>query len=517
MNAAAAANNPAAAAANAAANAAAAINPVAAVAAAAITGPAYEINYDTASAIIGVLPPLTPRPTHANIRALERTLFERLEQIQSAQSEEWGFRGLAEQPAEYALKSATPWMDAPNPGAHRPIGLNAQATRDAEATYEAEKTAYLAQVTVTRAIIAALNAAVPRQFKRGTTAAGGPMLGSTSYRSNHDPKTILLSLRTTYGIPSPAERQANDAAFAAPWDQNDPIEAYFDRLEDCFVNAVIAKPPYTIEQLITRAIMGIQMSGLYPQALIEWQQLPQHQQTWDTLKQHFTAAYVARIQSGTGTMANNGYHIAANVTTDDALSNFESTLSNELSAIQLAHNTTHTSTLATIAQLTQQQQELRAALTAAEQRIALLNNPAAPTSYHQTSPNPPRTPRNTRYQGQRNQRYNSRGQNYNGQNYNPASNPTTPPTTTPTGIPPAPRSRSTPNPNKYYNNWNYCFSCGYDIPSWHTSTTCNNRKRNHQVGCTRQNVAQYEAAGHICSKVGIHKNILPTNPTPDQA
>ena len=169
-----------------AAAAAAAAAP-AAVAAPAIIPPSYEIDFDTATSAIGTLPSLHPRPTHSNIRALERTLLERLETLQAAQSEEWGFRGLAEQPTEYALKSGTPWADLPNPGPHRQTGLDAKLTRDAEATYAARKTAYLAQATITRAIIAALNIAVPKQFKQGTTAIGGAIIGSASYRSNHDP------------------------------------------------------------------------------------------------------------------------------------------------------------------------------------------------------------------------------------------------------------------------------------------------------------------------------------------
>jgi hypothetical protein len=72
--------------------------------AAAIDPPSYDIDFDTATAVIGTLPSLHPRPLHANIRALERDLFEKLETLQSSQSKEWGFRGLAEQPAEYALK-----------------------------------------------------------------------------------------------------------------------------------------------------------------------------------------------------------------------------------------------------------------------------------------------------------------------------------------------------------------------------------------------------------------------------
>jgi hypothetical protein len=92
------------------------------------------------------------------------------------------------------------------------------------------------------------------------------------------------------------------------------------------------------------------------------------------------------------------------------------------------------------------------------------------------------------------------------------------------GIPPAPTytgagrgGNAPPNPNKWFNNHNYCYSCGYDVPIWHTSATCNTRKRDHQEGCTRQNVAQYEAAGHACSRVAIHKTVMPTNPTLEQA
>ena len=128
--------------------AAAAAAAAAAIVPAAIS-PAYKIDYDIATVAIGTLPLLHPRPSHTNIRALERVLFDRLETLQSTQSEEWGFRGLAEQPAEYALKSATPWVHSPNPGLHRQLGLNAGETRDTEALYNAEKAAYQAQATVT--------------------------------------------------------------------------------------------------------------------------------------------------------------------------------------------------------------------------------------------------------------------------------------------------------------------------------------------------------------------------------
>ena len=83
-----------------------------------IEPPTYDINFDIATATIGTLPSLHSRPLHTNICALKRVLFDRLETLQSTQSEEWGFQGLAEQPAEYALKSSTAWVNSPNPGQH---------------------------------------------------------------------------------------------------------------------------------------------------------------------------------------------------------------------------------------------------------------------------------------------------------------------------------------------------------------------------------------------------------------
>jgi hypothetical protein len=134
---------------------------------------------------------------------------------------------------------------------------------------------------VTRAIIAALNATVPKAFRRATNTAGHAIVGSAAYRSNQDPRGILLHLRTTYGIPSPAKCNANEALFAAPWNTTEPIEAYFDRIEDCFAAAMIASPPYTTEQMIIRTITSIQLTGLYSQALIEWNALPDIGKTWD--------------------------------------------------------------------------------------------------------------------------------------------------------------------------------------------------------------------------------------------
>ena len=103
------------------------------------------------------------------------------------------------------------------------------------------------------------------------------------------------------------------------------------------------------------------------------------------------------------------------------------------------------------------------------------------------------------------------------------------PVTVPTGIPGAipPPAGGAPaggvgfqsNMTKWYNNWNYCYTCGYDIPGWHTSQTCpaTYQKRGHQELCTKELCAAYLAAGHRPSNAAKHKIQLPSNPQENQA
>ena len=211
---------------------------------------------------------------------------------------------------------------------------------------------------------------------------------------------------------------------------------------------------------MTRAIMAIQLTGLYSQALIKWNGMPVATCMWGGLKTHFTIAYIVREQSGTGTTGNTWYHGAANLTANDnMLNNIESTLNSELANLHTANNAHHQTALVGIA-------ELRTAITATQQQELALLAMQPPTA-------PPVYQRYTRGGGHGS--YRSHG----GRGQYGTPPPTTALTIPPTGgIPPAPttgrnnRGEQQPNPNKWYNNHNYCFSCGYDIPIWYTSATC---------------------------------------------
>ncbi len=62
---------------------------------------------------------------------------------------------------------------------------------------------------------------------------------------------------------------------------------------------------------------------------------------------------------------------------------------------------------------------------------------------------------------------------------------------------------------KIHNNWNACFSCGFDIEDGHTSITCPFKWWNHQDLFTRRNKQQFIAAGYDPCTKGTHKTVLP--------
>ena len=72
------------------------------------------------------------------------------------------------------------------------------------------------------------------------------------------------------------------------------------------------------------------------------------------------------------------------------------------------------------------------------------------------------------------------------------------------------RNANFSNIYKLHNNWNVCFSCGFDVEDRHTSDTCPFKKWNHQDSYTRDNAKQLIAVGYNPCTKGMHKSVLPS-------
>ncbi len=66
---------------------------------------------------------------------------------------------------------------------------------------------------------------------------------------------------------------------------------------------------------------------------------------------------------------------------------------------------------------------------------------------------------------------------------------------------------------KQLNNWNVCYSCGFDVEADHDLMMCPHdwRKPSHDVNFTRDNAQTYLAMGLEAYTRGMHKTMLPRN------
>ena len=80
------------------------------------------------------------------------------------------------------------------------------------------------QYNVNRAIIAGLNLAVPRTYRRAVAGA----VGTRNYRFRDDPKVILQGLQDNYGQMTLIEKTKMEAEWSAAWNPSEPIELLFD-------------------------------------------------------------------------------------------------------------------------------------------------------------------------------------------------------------------------------------------------------------------------------------------------
>ena len=77
---------------------------------------------------------------------------------------------MTSQPAVYALKCNRPWVETQDPRPHRPINplLNTARQNDAKVEFKFNKSVYDLEQNMKRAVIAGLNKAVPKEYRRIT-------------------------------------------------------------------------------------------------------------------------------------------------------------------------------------------------------------------------------------------------------------------------------------------------------------------------------------------------------------
>lgn len=510
------------------------------------------ISIDDAAGFLINPPNMASRPNFFKVRALRLHIAKGLRQINHPTRPAHGWSGLAIEPALYALVDSTPWVMPTDPG---PIALYLAADTSAEmkmknATFIREKNMFTSADNISRAVTKLLKSGIEEKYQTSNVA------GLIGWHNAMTVGEILTQLEVNYGRPDPMAIQANETRWNAPHNPTDPPETLFHKMEQCQEVAMLADNEYTEKQIMAKTIEHLKRSNIFPVKEYEdWGTVTP--KTYIALKKHFYNAYTRRldaIQNG-NTAGMHGYvntnqytALGATAEGSDSDSTGGDTTETIIAAALASSEAKMESIMATNAQIMTQ----LAAMTIAPAP----NNIAAPTyavpvySPPPTQYTPPPTnyyappiqqvtvPTQVGYKTQRQPRQgggrygggargDGRGRgprtpfaDYQARNSTQQIAPAyvggygggTAATSVLTAGTVVPQQvMRPPNIVKLYNNWNMCYSCGFDVEDTHTSTTCPQhwRKAGHQTGCDRNNYQQYIAQGWKPRMKGSHKTQLP--------
>jgi hypothetical protein len=341
---------------------------------------------------------------------------------------------------------------------------------------------------------------------------------------------------------------ANDTLFRSPMTPRDSPEMLFYRLEQCQEIQRVGKLPYTDEQIIATAVRILASANMFPLKEFDtWDATAV--QTYPALKTFFQEAYGRRLTAMElrGTTGQAGYtnptiynaFETQDEDTDDDTVNTIVTIPQTAAAVTVGSSigAASAATISANADITAAINQLAANQTAIMSQMAAMSFAAAPPNPHRARPpNPFQVPPiqqlaiplqqqfpppggNNAGRGGRGGR--GRGRGRGGRSLTPFADHMR--TVGHTPAMPAPLGRGgaqipqqqTRNPDfsniyKRYNNWNVCFTCGFDIEDGHTSQTCPFKKANHQTSFVRENAQQFIAAGYDPCTKGMHKTVLPS-------
>jgi hypothetical protein len=507
-----------------------------------------SITFERAKEHVGVIPTMHPIPTFDNINQAVIHLIRKLQQLPAPpQSARNGYAGKILSVPQYALLDNQAWVDWPYPGAHHtfPQGPDRAEMEQAKMVWTANNDVDTSEQNVDRAVIAALDIAVPDNFKSGGVAANG-------WSGNVNSRDILANLNDKYGTPGPADKAKIEALYMKPYNPSRPIESMFKELETARMMSILARVPYTQAQILDKALTKIQVTNQYRNALVDWAlSLAEdaNNNNWDMFKDHFIQAYTAN--QAALTVTHGGYHSAAKTTEDSPDDDSLESIQASLASLQMANNASVQATSDQISHLTANTQpqftqlaQQMVMLATQAQQMQMLPPPMPQPIYnmqpfpHQAqmaqqpqmpsipayipSPQHAQPTNQTNYdrggqrrnagRGRRNQRGGRRTApppNHIPTQYNTYGNIPPPGNQMGTNYGQPPTRAPYSNTTKHFANWNYCYTCGFDIEEWHTGHTCPHPKPGHQPQCNRQNFQGYKDAGHRPSAKAQHRQSLP--------
>jgi cell division septum initiation protein DivIVA len=382
---------------------------------------------------VKILPTITGEPDYEAINQLVQTLYGNAASLATTLGGGGhGHIGIIMTTPLYATLTATPYIAPIDPGAipNIPPGASS-ANRDIIRTAHTEARRIFDNHTnmddaLKSQVIDTINDTYICEMRNKYTG----YLGITT-------RDLLDHILDRYGKITPADIEECKRKMIEPIDSTQPIDIFFQRIDDCVQYADDGQVAFTAEQILQTAYHAISTSGFYNDACKEWRKKAVVDKTWTNFKTFFAAEYHdLKEQQKVNTSQTNFHGANAAIDISSALDNLAmaATTDRDIVAQLTLSNTRLTEANKILAE------QLKNSM---EANLILLKKPGN----NPRTPNTPKTPTTT---GTR----------------QPFDQATWEANLDPTG---------------------YCWSHGYRVQKGHSSANCKGKLGGHQDAATRDN------------------------------
>jgi hypothetical protein len=109
--------------------------------------------------------------------------------------------------------------------------------------------------------------------------------------ANYTSLQLLTHLLIYYSMIAPTELTQNYKRLNTPYDPNQPIETFFQKIKDAWAFAVAGGQPYGATMIVNVAYTLVFNSGFFPDACRVWQSRAIAGKTWAQFKLDFATAH----------------------------------------------------------------------------------------------------------------------------------------------------------------------------------------------------------------------------------
>ena len=197
-----------------------------------------------------------------------------------------GHIGLIMTPELFATLSPTPYQNPADPGItpQHAVGASAEVRQTNFLNHKEERRIFDNNNTMEDALKALIIDSVEDTYLAELRNKYTGYLGISA-------RDLIDHLLDRYGKITAADIEQCKKDMHLPIDSTQPIDLYFQRIDDSVQYAADGNVAFTPGQILQTSYHAVSASGLYNEACKEWRRKPELQKTWAAFKQFFAAEY----------------------------------------------------------------------------------------------------------------------------------------------------------------------------------------------------------------------------------